>query len=207
METKPPTNGKPVPDLINFVRLDKTLDLWCALWDPREKQAFEKALGQIVSGKGARTLRLEALAACHIIATREALAVAQQAIDERWFSEDELSWIASSTLPLYRLHQQARQLRGHPTAVHFFVELYLMEPHHPVAGPLLDVIDLCDLYLVGQSSPPPIALEAAHRILSRGRQQRERLARCLGIAVTELAGAVLPPKVVTEDEYAEYGIS
>jgi hypothetical protein len=207
MEAKPPTDGNLVPDLISFGRLEKTLDIWCALWDPRERQAFEKALAQIVTGKGARTLRLEALAACHIIATPEALAVAQRAVEERWFTEHELDWIAARTLPLYRLHQQARQLRGHPTAVHFFVELYLMEPHHPVAGPLLDVIDLCDLYLVGQSSPAPIAMEAAHRILSRGKQQRERLARCLGVAINELAGAVVPPKVITEDEYAEYGVS
>jgi hypothetical protein len=207
MEAKPPANGKSVPDLINFKRLEKTLDIWCALWDAREKQAFEKALSQIVAGEGARTLRLEALAACHIIATPEVLAVAQRAIDKQWFSSAELDWIAERTLPLYRLHQQARQLRGHPTAVCFFVELYLMEPHHPVAGPLLDVIDLCDLYLVGQSGPPPIAMEAAHRILSRGEQQRERLARCLGVPIADLAGAVVPPKVVSEEEYAEYGIS
>jgi hypothetical protein len=207
MDTRAPNSGKTFPLLFDFVEVDRTRDLWASLWEVREQQAFEKALGRIVEGEGPRRLRLEALAACHVIATPAMLEVAQRAVDERWFSTRELEHVTRHTLPLYRLHQRARLLRGHRPAVQLYVELYLGEPDHPVAGPLLDVIDVCDLYLVNQAAPTLIALEAARRILSRGPHQRRRLARSLGVAPSALASALVPPAHAdSDDEYVDYQV-
>jgi len=203
MDIHSPETGTVFPPLEEFDDLRRTRDLWAALWDSRERMAFERALLRVVSGDGPRRLRLEALAACHILATPAMLETAGRAIDEGWFTAEELDWIASHTVPLHCLHQQARELRGHRGVVQFFIQLYLDEPGHPVAGPLLDVIDLCDLYLVGQMSPRPLALEAARRILSRGQHQCRRLARSLGIALEDLPEAVLPDG---EQDYAEYSV-
>ncbi len=206
METQTPGMGNPVP-LVDLSRLGRTLDLWAATWDAREQQAFEKALARIVAGKGPRWLRLEALAACHIIATPITLVAAQRAADDRGFSGRELEWIVAHTLPLFRLHRQARRLRGHRNAVQLVLERYVEDPTHPLAGPLLDVIDLCDLYLVGQSAPGILALEAARRILSRGQHQQRRLARCLGVTLQELPRALVPPATnVEDDDYVEYQV-
>jgi hypothetical protein len=203
MELLSPQDGRVFPSLEQSEELQRTRDLWAALWDGREKRAFERALERVVAGRGPRKLRLEALAACHILSTPAMLETAQRAVDEGWFAPEELDWIAARTVPLYCLHRKARQLRGHRAVVQAFIELYLNEPGHPVAGPLLDVIDLCDLYLVGQMGPRPVALEAARRILSRGEHQCRRLARCLGIPMEDLPAAVLPDG---DDEYAEYSV-
>jgi hypothetical protein len=198
--------GKTFPLLEQLKDLERTRDLWAALWDAREKEAFERALLRVVAGDGPRRLRLEALAACHILATPAMLETAQLAIEEGWFTDAELDWIAAQTVPLYRLHKHARELRGHRAVVQFFIQLHLDEPGHPLAGPLLDVIDLCDLYLVGQMSPRPIALEAARRILSRGEHQCRRLAHSLGIALEDLPAAVLPDDDDDDEDYLEYSV-
>jgi hypothetical protein len=195
--------------MIDLEKLESTLDLWASLWSPRERDAVEGALSRVLAGDGRHETRLAALAACHVIATPRLLEAAARAVELDRFTAAEADAVERETLPLYRLVEHAARIRGAQEVVALLAARFLDEPRNPIAGPLLDRVDVRDLFVVAQASDDPrVRAEAERRIARRGPHQRARLARSLGVEVARLGVACERTPVADEDDYyADYRIA
>jgi hypothetical protein len=174
-------------------QLVRTLDLWAAMWQPRERAVFAKALERVLVGD-VPELKRAALAACHVIATPELLAAAERAVAAGELAPAEAAAIAAEVEPEARVVAHARRFNRDHAGIGFLVHKILREPTNPVADKLLEHVDIRDLWAVLQASDDDaVRAEAARRIARRGPHQRARLCNALDLPALDDALAVNVP--------------
>jgi hypothetical protein len=169
--------------MIDFEHLDASLDLWLSMWGPNERKAFEAALERSLGSEHPQRLRLTALAACHIIATRRLLEVAVDAYCSGTFTNTEIEWVETSTLARHNLLRAARHLRGNLYEVEVLLQRILVNRQDGYADVMLDWLDVRDLVAVARTATDPrLAAEAERRVGRRGKYQLGRVTKVLGFA-------------------------
>jgi hypothetical protein len=169
--------------LIDVAALDATLDLWCCMWQPEEQTSFETALVRSMTNAHPRPTRLQALAACHIIATPRLLAAAARVATSGLFTDDEITWTERETLERHKLLQAANNMRGNVLGVEQLLGRVLAGGDALTDG-LLDWVDLRDLVAVARTTiDARLFAEIERRISRRGKYQRGRAANVLGFSV------------------------
>jgi hypothetical protein len=160
--------------MVDVAQLERTLDLWASLWQPRERAQFEHAIERVLRSGAPPSLKAAALAACWIIRTPRLLGAAERAaaaVDDQTLAE-----VMGLAEPRARLLGHAAHLAGDRTTVRLLVEKAVRDPHNRVADKLLDVIDIRDLYATMRTSfDDAVRTEAARRLKRRGPYQRARL--------------------------------
>ncbi|MDB4970455.1 MAG: hypothetical protein JWN44_6144 [Myxococcales bacterium] len=165
---------------MDVAQLERTLDLWASMWEPRERAQFERALERVLETPAPASLKLAALAACQVIASPRLLGAAGRASPA--FDAGSLAEVAQVAVPLARLCHHAERLRRDTSGVYFLLEKSVRDPANPVADKLLDRVDVRDLYAVMQASDgEALRIEAARRIARRGPHQRARLMTSLHV--------------------------
>lgn len=160
---------------MDVAELERTLDLWAAMWQPRERARFEEAVERIVADvEGPLPMRLAALAACLVIGTPRLLGAAESALavlDDLF--ADAVVEVAE---PRARVMRHAGKLAHDIFGVTFLLEKAVRDPSNLVADKLLDRIDVRDLYAAMHAAfADDVRAEAARRIARRGPHQRARL--------------------------------
>jgi hypothetical protein len=184
--------------MVDVAQLERTLDLWASMWQPRERALFERALERVLEGQGPASLKLAALAACEVIATPRLLGAAGQAAHA--FDPQSLAAVATVATPLARVCHHAERLRRDTSGVYFLLEKSVRDPDNPVADKLLDRVDIRDVYAVMQASDAEeLRIEAARRIARRGPHQRARLLTSLDLDADAFADAALSVDVPLDD--------
>ena len=166
--------------MLDLMELERTLDLWASMWLPEERAQFERAVERVVDGEAPLPLKAAAVAACRIIATPRLLGAAERA---EWLLEDQvLAELEAVAGPLARLMRHAERLAHDRQGVAFLVDKAVRDPQSPVAGKLLDRVDIRDLYAVMVAgADDERRREAARRIALRGPRQRARLVAALDL--------------------------
>jgi hypothetical protein len=184
--------------MLDIAQLERTLDLWASMWEPRERALFERALERVLEAHAPATMKLVALAACEVIGTPRLLGAATNAAP--LFDPFSLAAVDAITLPLARVCRHAEQLRRDTATVYLLVAKAVRDPENPVADKLLDRIDIRDLYAVMQSSDgEELRVEAARRIARRGAHQRARLFTSLDLDPDAFAEELLSVDVPLDD--------
>jgi hypothetical protein len=184
--------------MVDVAQLERTLDLWASMWQPRERALFERALERVLEGHGPASLKLAALTACEVIATPRLLGAAAQAA--HGFDAPSLEAVVAVATPLARICQHAERLRRDTSGVYFLLEKSVRDPGNPVADKLLDRVDIRDVYAVMQASDAEdLRIEAARRIARRGPHQRARLLTSLDLDADTFADAALSVDVPLDD--------
>jgi hypothetical protein len=179
---------------LDYAQVQRSLDLWASLWQPRERDAFEHALARVILGAASADLKRAALAACHVIATPSLLSLAARAVAEGHFTVDEAADIAADVDHEARLWQHAARFTHDREGTAFLLRRIVREPNNPVADKLLDRVDVRDLWAVMQvADDDETRAEAARRIARRGQHQRHRLCQALGMESLDDALAVDVP--------------
>ena len=178
--------------MVDIDQLERSLDLWAAMWEPHERANFERALERVLDSDESEPLRLAALAACQVIASPRLLGAAGRAT--RGFDPPELAAVTAVAIPLARLQHHAERLRHDTAGVYFLLEKAVRDPSNPVADKLLDRVDVRDLFAVMQlSDAEELRVEAARRIARRGPHSRTRLLGSLLAIDVPLDDLVLAP--------------
>jgi hypothetical protein len=162
-------------------QLSRTLDLWAAMWQPRERLVFERALERVLVGD-APELKRAAVAACHIIATPRLLAAVAHAVAVDAVAAAEAAAIAADVVPEARVMAHAARFARDREGISFLMLRFVREPDNAVADKLLDRVDIRDLWALLQASDDDtLRAEAARRIARRGPHQRARLCAALDL--------------------------
>jgi hypothetical protein len=160
--------------MVDVVQLERTLDLWASMWQPRERARFEDALERVVHSDAPLPMRLAALAACEVIGSPRLLGAAERAateLDEIW-----LLAVEEVAEPRARLMRHAGRLQHDIFGVRFLLDKAVRDPQNPVADKLLDRVDVRDLYAAMHAAlDDETRTEAARRLARRGPHQRARL--------------------------------
>lgn len=167
--------------MLDVAELERTLDLWAAMWLAEERTQFERAVERVIDGEAAPLpLKAAAVAAARIIATPRLLGAAERAA---WMLEDHvLAEIDRVAEPRARLMRHAERLAHDRRGVAFLVDKAVRDPHNPVADKLLDRVDIRDLYAVMVAAlDDETQREAARRIARRGPRQKGRLFAALDL--------------------------
>jgi hypothetical protein len=165
-------------------QLERTLDLWASMWQPRERVVFERAIERVLFGDDVR-LKPAALAACYAIATVRLVDAAERAVAAGVVPYEQSAAIVATVDPLARVLHHATRFGRDREGVAFLLRKLLRE-HNPVADHLLDRIDIRDLWALLQASDDELLkAEAARRIARRGPHQRARLCKALGLDVID----------------------
>jgi hypothetical protein len=166
-------------------QLSRTLDLWAAMWQPRERVVFERALERVLLSD-APDLKRAAIAACHIIGTPRLLAAVAHAVVAGDVDAVEAAAIASDVAAEARVMAHAARFARDRDGIGFLLSNVLHDPGNRVADKLLDRVDIRDLWALLQASDDDaVRTEAARRIARRGPHQRARLCAALGLTVLD----------------------
>lgn len=196
--------------MVDVAQLERTLDLWASMWQPRERARFEEALAQVVIGDESLALRLAALAACRVIGSPRLLGAAERAaseLDEIWIEA-----VQEVVEPRARLMRHAARLQHDLFGVRFLLEKAVRDPENPVADKLLDRVDVRDLYTAMHAGlDERVRVEAARRLARRGPYQRTRLFAALDLDAAafdeQLAVDVSLDDLIDDDDYADFAVS
>ncbi len=166
--------------MVDVAQLERTLDLWASMWQPRERAQFERALERVLDGDATPSLKAAALAACRVIATPRLLGAATRAAAA--MDVMTLEDIETVAEPRARLLRHAERLQHDRAGVMFLLENVVRNPGNRVADKLLDRVDIRDLYAVMNITfDDELRREAALRLSRRGPHQRTRLVATLGL--------------------------
>jgi hypothetical protein len=166
--------------MVDVAQLERTLDLWASMWQPKERAQFERAMERVLEADGATPLKLAALTACRAIGTPRLLDAAERAAGD--FSDEALASVAEVAEPRARLLTHAARLTHNRVGVTFLLDKAVRQPDNRVADLLLDRIDIRDLYAALQASfDDDVRAEAARRVARRGPHQRARLRAALDL--------------------------
>lgn len=167
--------------MLDRAELERTLDLWASMWQPRERVLFERALERVVDGHDTpASLRAAAMAACRVIATPRLVAAAMRAAAE--LEPAERAEVEAVAEPLGRLCAHAARVSHDEQAVLFWLDKVLRDPGHPAADKLLDRVDIRALWTLLQSSDDDRRrAELSRRLSRRGPHQRARLLQALDL--------------------------
>jgi hypothetical protein len=167
-------------DVVDVAQLERTLDLWASMWQPRERVLFERALERILDGDASGPLKLAALAACRVIGTPRLLGAAERVAAT--FDDEALAAVRAEAEPRARVFRHAALLLHDTGSVTFLLAKSVRDPDNPVADRLLDRVDIRDVYAIMQSAEDDdVRAEAARRLARRGPHQRARLRAVLGL--------------------------
>jgi hypothetical protein len=170
--------------MVDVSQLERTLDLWASMWQPRERVLFENAIVRVVHSDGPLPLRLAALAACQVIGSPRLLGVAEGATET--LDEISLDAIAEVAEPRARLMRHALRMQHDIFGVKFLLEKAVRDPDNPVADKLLERVDVRDLYAAMHAVvDEEVRVEAARRLARRGPHQRSRLLAALDLDADE----------------------
>jgi hypothetical protein len=195
--------------MVDLEQLEKTLDLWASMWQPRERELFEVALERVLQNENepSRSLRLAALAACRAIGTPGLHAIADRA--EAEFDALELEDVVTVAEPHAWVLAVAATLTHNHRAVVLLLENVVHAPD-AAADAVLDRVDIRDLYAVMHADEDELLrTEAARRLARRGPHQRARLLSALGMEPEALA-AELEQEVhidIDLDAYDDFDLS
>ena len=166
--------------MVDVAQLERTLDLWASMWQPRERALFERALERVLDGDGPMPLKLAALAACQVIGSPRLLGAFARA--KASFDAFAIEDVLAVAEPRARLLRHVARLAHDAVGVTFLLDKTVREPANPVADKLLDRIDIRDLYAVMHATEDDeLRAEAARRLARRGPHQRARLLAALDL--------------------------
>jgi hypothetical protein len=172
--------------MVDLDQLERTLDLWASMWQPRERELFEFALERVLQNEPSRSLRLAALAACRAIGTPGLHAIAERS--ESQFDALELEDVFTVVEPRAWVLAVAATLAHNHRAVVFLLDDVVHGPDGAAADAVLDRVDIRDLYAVMHAEEDELLrTEAARRLARRGPHQRARLLSALGLSPEALA--------------------
>jgi hypothetical protein len=154
------------------------------MWNPEERVSFETALVRAMTDEQPHKTRLDAWAACSLIATDRLAAAATWVAGQGVFSGDELRSVEDAIAPVRRAMVAAGLLHRALTVVEALLrraaEGTISLPDRAALG-YVDLRDLVDVALTTPDARVYAAAEAA--VLARGRYQRARAANVLGFKV------------------------
>jgi hypothetical protein len=170
---------------MDATELQGTLDLWASMWSAEERASFERAVARTIGSHEARSIRLQAIAACHAIGTPALLQAAARASDSGEFTEDELAEVAAATYSIYSRLHRAERLGAERIA--FLLMRAARDPGNAIAGSMLEHVHLRELWAMLEGFPDgELRREAASWIARRGLYQRRRLAQWLRMSMVSL---------------------
>lgn len=154
------------------------------MWTSEERESFETSLVRALTNEQPYTLRLDAWAACSLIATDRLAAAATWVAGQGVFDGEDLHAVEQAIAPLRRAMEAARAMHRALAGV----ELLLRREADRTIGAedraALAFVDLRDLVDVALTTPDARAYAAAEAAVgSRGRYQRARAANVLGFKV------------------------
>jgi hypothetical protein len=182
-------------------RLAGTLDLWGCVWTPEEQVSFETALVRAMTDEQPHATRLDAWAACSLIATDRLAAAATWLAGQGVFDGDELRAVEDAIAPLRRAMTAAEHLRRALTVVEALLRREAEGTISPADHAALAFVDLRDLVDVALTTPDARVYAAAEEAVARrGRYQRARAANVLGFKVRRPDQRVSHPPEIGERE-------
>lgn len=168
----------------DVTRLAGTLDLWGCMWTPEERESFETALVRAMTDEQPHRTRLDAWAACSLIATDRLAAAATWVAGQGVFDGDELRAVEEAIAPLARARAAAASLHRALAAVELLLRRSAdgtLADEDAAALAHVDLRDLVDVALTTPDARTYAAAEAA--VAARGPYQRARAANILGFKV------------------------
>lgn len=166
-------------------RLAGTLDLWGCMWTPEERESFETALVRAMTDEQPHQTRLDAWAACSLLATDRLAAAATWIAGQGIFSGDELRAVEEAIAPIARARVAAASLHRALAAIELLLRQQVEGTIGGADAAALAHVDLRDLVDVALTTPDAqVYAQAERAVAARGRYQRARAANVLGFKVS-----------------------